>query len=217
MANRLLVGETYGKLTVLSLRKTIRGLVADCLCDCGSELSLPASRVGARGYKSCGCSRYEREKTSVVERFMEKVDKSSSEQGCWLWTGSVDRSGYGRIDNGTGKLVSVHRLSYTHFHGPIPERMEVCHVCDVRNCVNPAHLFIGTHKENLDDMRNKGRSRDSRGEKNPRAKLRESDVIEIHRLISQGTTQTEIARKYGVNRRTISHIATRSTWKQVSV
>ena len=95
--------------------------------------------------------------------------------GCWEWTGSK-RNGYGRLivgsrTDGTRKSVSAHRLSYELTYGEIPEGMEVCHRCDNRCCVNPDHLFIGTHQDNMSDRERKGRNKPPKGENNGRAKL----------------------------------------------
>lgn len=86
-------------------------------------------------------------------RFLSKVLKSD---GCWLWTGALNR-GYGGIKF-NGRQRAAHRISYELFIGPITEGLAVCHRCDVRTCVNPAHLFLGTLHDNTQDMLSKGRA-----------------------------------------------------------
>ena len=87
-------------------------------------------------------------KLSVIER-IEKLTERVTESGCWIWMGQL-RGGYGRIKLGgrKGKAFSVHRLTYEHFRGPMPEGLEPDHLCRVRCCVNPWHLEAVTHREN---------------------------------------------------------------------
>lgn len=99
------------------------------------------------------------EKVSVVYGNPQKRIKSKivvDENGCWLWQGATAPNGYGSTTH-KDKQISAHRLSYIAFKGEIPDGMYVCHKCDVRNCVNPDHLFLGTHSDNMQDMVNKGR------------------------------------------------------------
>lgn len=91
---------------------------------------------------------------SIEERFYQKVEKTDS---CWLWTGARNSRGYGCFSDGTGKRLLAHRYSYTLHRDVIPEGLIVCHTCDVRECVNPEHLWVGTHKDNSDDMFAKNR------------------------------------------------------------
>ena len=99
---------------------------------------------------------------SYEERFFQKVDKTDT---CWLWNGALTSSGYGSIGI-NGKRISAHRFSYETFIGEIPEGMFVCHSCDVKICVNPEHLWVGTQYENMSDMWKKGRAVISYGNKN---------------------------------------------------
>lgn len=92
---------------------------------------------------------------TVEERFWSKVYKTKT---CWLWTATKDSSGYGRFRVST-KLVGSHRLSYEWAYGSIKPGFVVMHSCDTPACVNPKHLSLGTHADNMADMSNKGRGR----------------------------------------------------------
>ena len=94
-----------------------------------------------------------------MSRVIDFFDQSIQvpEAGCWIWAGYLSTSGYGRIMF-DGKVRQATRVCWEQIHSAIPEGMQVCHKCDTRSCVNPDHLFLGTSKQNHDDMMLKGRS-----------------------------------------------------------
>lgn len=140
-------------------------------------------------------------------------------EGCWEWTGAVDADGYGRI---RGELFGIdfkkaHRLSWVLANEkPIPDGMVVCHSCDNPRCVNPAHLWLGTHDENMQDKIAKGRHTTShaRGEARPEAKLTEQQVRVI---LADARPYSAIAADYGVHTQTVSSIKNRHSWAHVQV
>tara|TARA_Y100000310_G_C20489136_1_gene718297 strand:+ start:20 stop:514 length:495 start_codon:yes stop_codon:yes gene_type:complete len=96
----------------------------------------------------------------LMDRFLNKVH--IQEDGCWHWVSVIDPKGYGRIKttiNGVRKMEGAHRVSFELFNEPIEEGLSVLHKCDNPKCVNPKHLFQGTHTDNMRDMGNKGRCR----------------------------------------------------------
>ena len=141
------------------------------------------------------------------ERFWSHVDKTSI-GGCWEWTGRNYRNtGYGAFSLNR-KLQYAHRLSYVMAHGDIPvvdgKTLYVCHHCDNKKCVNPDHLFVGTHSDNTQDCVKKGRNGFlvGRGESNGRCKLTDVQADEI-RANNGRLSQRALASMYGV---TQSHI-----------
>lgn len=145
---------------------------------------------------------------------MGKVNKTSS---CWLWTGAV-RNGYGclKVD---GKLQSAHRISFSLFNGVIPAKCLVCHSCDVRLCVNPKHLFVGTHRDNVVDAIRKGRvvipigSQFLKGEQHRQHILSKSDVNNIRIEYANSTiSMRKLAKKYGVDHSNIWQIVRSKGW-----
>ena len=120
----------------------------------------------ARGLCSKHYSRWMRHRSlrkrfvPLQARFEAMVSRADGPDQCHLWTGSTTGPGYGQIGGGKkGVVLLAHRVAWELAHGPIPDGMCVLHKCDVRACVNPTHLFLGTKKDNTHDMLRKGRDR----------------------------------------------------------
>ncbi len=150
-------------------------------------------------------------------RFWSKVDQSPGhgpKGTCWKWKAAPNSSGYGRLAV-RGVRHYAHRLSYSIHHGAVPDGKFVCHHCDNRVCVNPHHLFAGTHTDNMRDMWAKGRGdrvKRPRGERNGTSKLSEGDVVAMRRDRSEGATLSDLARRFGVTESNASSICRGKTW-----
>lgn len=148
----------------------------------------------------------------------ERIAKSMiiDEYGCWNWTGSK-RNGYGRLIvgsriDGSRHSESAHRYSWIVYYGEIPEGLYVCHKCDNKACVNPNHLFLGTHQDNINDREMKGRNNHVYGEQCKQSKFTTSDVEYIR---NSKVSSRSIARFYGVNKSSVQAIRNRETWKHI--
>ena len=168
---------------------------------------------------------------TILERLLQRISVNH-ETGCWFWTGCCNRSGYGMITISSKlcKIVSyVHRVMWEEKFGKIPDGLYVCHHCDNPPCINPDHLFLGTHQDNMDDGKKKGRfasgerhyqfghpERFFRGENNGMSKLTEQDVRDIRRKFKvPGILLRHLAEEYKVHLRTIQNVVNYNTWKHV--
>jgi len=147
---------------------------------------------------------------SEFEALCEKV----TESGCWIWMGDLDggwHGGYGRYRMAPLRERRTHRLAWVLFNGPIPPGRWVLHRCDVPSCVNPAHLFLGDLRTNVDDMVAKGRQRAPQGEEHHKAKLTLPDVRNILASTESGAA---LARRLGVTPENVYAIRNRKTWRK---
>lgn len=152
---------------------------------------------------------------SYEKRFWSRVKKCPN--GCWEWQGKLERSGYARVRRQRERArVFVHRLSYEMKHGTVPAGLLVLHRCDNRKCVNPRHLYAGTHKDNAADMFKRGRANKAQGERHGNAKLTKEDVLRIHEEYASGSTQRQLALKYSVHPMHVHRILSGKKWAHVS-
>ncbi|NOQ50305.1 MAG: hypothetical protein GQ557_01400, partial [Mycoplasmataceae bacterium] len=164
----------------------------NCVCDCGTKRVIYSGTLSLNGKytsKSCGCRRKEvssshmkkmrfEKNGTVDERFFSSFEINMSTE-CWMWTGSKDKDGYGRMfDN--YHPIRAHRFSFEKYKHEIPKNSVVCHKCDNPSCVNPEHLFVGKPVDNVRDMLSKNRDK-MVGSKNNKAKLVESDIPVIRK------------------------------------
>lgn len=141
-----------------------------------------------------------------IARFWSRVEKT---EGCWLWTAGTVRSGYGALFCGgrDGQMIRTHRFSWLLHFGPIPDGLLVCHRCDVRRCVRPDHLFLGTQAENMTDKVIKGRAG---------RKLNPQSVREIRDRLRAGESQVAVAKSFSVDPALVWRIGNGKQWGWVT-
>jgi hypothetical protein len=155
----------------------------------------------------------------TIERFWKHVDKLDK-SSCWNWAGSKTKAGYGRLyTSSPNKWQYARRIVYELIFGEIGEGLEVCHHCDNPACVNPDHLFLGTHKDNIHDAVAKGRMGDGSGmlKRKPNKgdhhrRLTADDVISIRRDFAE-VGRRKLAQRHGITPQMVGLIVNRVCWK----
>ncbi len=142
--------------------------------------------------------------------FLSKVDTQGFEHdACWIWKGATKGNGYGNV-RVKDKNIPAHRRAYELFIGKVEQGLDVCHICDNRQCVNPDHLFLGTRKDNMQDAKNKGRTTG-----NYKKHLKESQVQEIKAQLNREVPIEKISRITGVSQHRIKDIKYRNNYAGV--
>lgn len=147
---------------------------------------------------------------SLSDRLMRHVEPDLN-GGCWLWSGAMSHRGYGVIkDTGTRRPIKAHRASWRSFRGEIPDGQFVCHRCDTPACINPAHLFLGTHADNMADMMRKGRTAVP-----PINRITNLSEADVHHIRANTMSTRGYSLLYGVAEPTVRDIKSRRTWRHI--
>ena len=153
---------------------------------------------------------------SDIARFWLKVNKSGD---CWLWTAARSTAGYGRfamtVAPAESEIFGAHRISYMIHRGAISSGMHVLHSCDIRTCVNPAHLRQGTPADNMRDRLSRSILNMPHGEAHPNSRLTADDAREVRSLRSSGMKFQELADRFGVSKGTICGVVYMRTWRHI--
>lgn len=155
-------------------------------------------------------------KYSSLEDYLSDGFSIGNDDECWEWKKHRSKQGYGSAV-WNKKSYKSHRLAYEFHKGKIPENICVLHKCDNPPCGNPAHLFLGTNKDNVNDRVKKGRNGNSLGENSHLSKLKNNEVLKIKKLLAKGTHVLVISRLYDVTKETIYGIRDGKTWKHVTI
>lgn len=145
----------------------------------------------------------------LADRLLDMV-MPVTECGCWIFIGCLTNKGYGNFSIAAGKSRLAHRVSYELFRGQIPDGKHVLHRCDMPACINPDHLFLGTHLDNVADMIKKNRN--TKGETVGNSKLTEADVLYIRLSPASGTSLSQLT---GFSQGTISMVRNRRIWRHI--
>jgi HNH endonuclease len=203
-----LEGQVFGRWTVIKdseKRTKDRAIIWECKCTCGTVRNVTFKILSNKNKpRSCGCIR----KENSIKLFHTLYEKTV---GCWIWKGVIGIHGYGKI--GTHK--TAHREAYKYVYGEIPKGKQVCHKCDNRLCVNPAHLFLGSIGDNMRDRTEKNRQ--AKGSRIASSTLTEEQVLEIRKLRLQGKEYQELADQFKTGWYNIRMICKNKSWQHVAL
>lgn len=189
-----------------------------CHCGCGQKTNVATKDSKINGYVKGKPMRFlrghsQRKHATPEAAFWFHVTPGAPD-ACWEWQGTKNNCGYGLASFGGGYRMA-HRLSYELHYGPIPAGLCVCHTCDNRACVNPAHLWLGTCAENHADKWAKGRGVRLTGERSGSSKLTWDDVRAIRHLYALGGhSHRSLGRQFGVSGPAICAIVNGKTWRE---
>lgn len=165
----------------------------------------------------CHKNRFIWSKASKTERLRAMTEKFEKyvirQEGCWDWSGCIHHSGYAPFK--ALKQMFAHVASWIIHNGPIKKGLHVLHSCDNKKCTNPKHLFLGTPKDNTQDMLQKGRGNKPIGSSHKNSKLNEEKVREIKKLLSLGVTMVRLQKDFSISKGALAAIKNGITWKHV--
>jgi hypothetical protein len=209
-------GAVYKDSPVMSVKRNTCSARRISIEISGKTLS-PRDLVYLNGCKNNLCVNPNHLVFGDEARFYSKVYKFAEEKGgCWEWIGYKNPTWYGQFAcklNGKKKVVLSHHYSWYLYTGFMPKALIICHKCDHPYCVNPDHLFLGTHADNVNDKVSKGRQ--TRGETNASAKLTDEKVREARELYKNGMKDKQLSLLFGVHESTMRSITRNETWRHL--
>ncbi len=153
----------------------------------------------------------------IRKRFESKIEKNPV-TGCWIWKGCGSHQSYGkfRIGGRKGRMWYAHRAAWLIYHKEDPAERSVCHSCDVKHCVNPEHLFLGSQKDNMRDASAKGLLKQPQGQDSVNAKLTNRQVREMRKKHKDKEIPLRLlAKEYEISKSQAWNIISGSQWKEV--